>query len=177
MFRVGFSTHAQWVAIASYLLRTFECVFHRGSASFDKVVLACHADDALRLIEPSRAERDVLGTLAYRDNVAVLHSDESAMPCNRRAWSSWNVTAEHRDSTAACHVTYWMNRLQRLPGARQFLVSLNPCTPPRNAWVERHYRTRFSRPLAGLRPSQNPPKVRRVRECNLTVKLNRGHAN
>ena len=106
VFRVGFSTHALWVAIASYLLRTFECVFHHGSASFDKVVLACHADDALRLIEPSGAERDVLGTLAYRDNVAVPHSDESAMPCNRRAWSSWNVTADHRDSTAVlpCHL-------------------------------------------------------------------------
>ena len=115
-------------------------VTDRGSASFDKVVLACHADDALRLIEPSEAERDVLGTFAYRDNVAVLHSDESTMPCNRRAWSSWNVTVDHRDSTAACHVTYWMNRLQRLPGPRQFFVSLNPCTPPHNAWVERHYR-------------------------------------
>ena len=112
----------------------------RGSASFDKVVLACHADDALRLIEPSKVEREVLGAFAYQDNVAVLHSDESAMPWNRSAWSSWNVTADHRDGTTACRVTYWMNRLQRLPGNRQFFVSLNPRTPPHQAWVERHYR-------------------------------------
>ena len=115
-------------------------VTDRGSARFDKVVIACHADDALRLVEPSEVEREVLGAFAYQDNVAVLHSDESAMPCNRRAWSSWNVTARHRDSTAACRVTYWMNRLQRLPGARQFFVSLNPSTPPHHLWVERHYR-------------------------------------
>lgn len=111
-----------------------------GSAPFDRVVLACHADDALALIEPSQAERDVLGAFAYQDNVAVLHSDESAMPRNRRAWSSWNVTTHHRDGTAACDVTYWMNRLQQLPGARQFFVSLNPRTPPHHAWVERDYR-------------------------------------
>ena len=114
-------------------------VTDRGSASFDRVVLACHADDALALVEPSQAERDVLGAFSYQDNVAVLHSDESAMPGNRRAWSSWNVTADHRDGTT-CHVTYWMNRLQRLPGSRQFFVSLNPRTPPHHAWVEREYR-------------------------------------
>ena len=115
-------------------------VTDHGSASFDKIVLACHADDALRLIEPSEAERDVLGAFAYQDNVAVLHSDESAMPWNRCAWSSWNVTVDHGDGTPACNVTYWMNRLQGLPGGRQFFVSLNPRTPPRHAWVERRYR-------------------------------------
>ena len=112
----------------------------KGSVVFDSIVLACHADDALALIEPSRTERDVLGAFAYRDNVAALHSDESAMPRNRRAWSSWNVTADHRDATTACDITYWMNRLQGLPGSRQFFVSLNPRTPPRHVWVERDYR-------------------------------------
>ena len=115
-------------------------VTDRGSASFDRVVLACHADDALALIEPTPAERDVLGAFAYEDNVAVLHSDASAMPRNRRAWSSWNVTADHRDGTSACNVTYWMNRLQRLPGSRQFFVSLNPRTPLDRIWIERDYR-------------------------------------
>ena len=115
-------------------------VTDRGSASFDRVVLACHADDALALIEPSQVEADVLGAFAYQDNVAVLHADQSAMPRHRRAWSSWNVTADHRDGTTACNVTYWMNRLQRLPGSRQFFVSLNPRTPPHDAWIERDYR-------------------------------------
>ncbi|MCY3812061.1 MAG: FAD-dependent oxidoreductase [Gammaproteobacteria bacterium] len=122
------------------LSNSVRVVTDRGSASFDRVVLACHADDALALIEPSPAERDVLGAFAYQDNVAVLHSDESAMPRDRRAWSSWNVTADDRDGTTACNVTYWMNRLQRLPGSRQFFVSLNPRTPPHHAWVERDYR-------------------------------------
>ena len=115
-------------------------VTDRGSASFDRVVLACHADDALAMIEPSQTEADVLGAFDYQDNVAGLHADESAMPRHRRAWSSWKVTADHRDGAAVCNVTYWMNRLQRLPGSRNFFVSLNPRTPPHHPWVERDYR-------------------------------------
>ena len=120
--------------------RSVRVVTDRGSASFDRVVLACHADDALALIEPTDTERDVLGAFDYQDNLAVLHSDESAMPRSRTAWSSWNVTADRRDGGAACNITYWMNRLQRLPGSRQFFVSLNPRTPPRHVWVDRDYR-------------------------------------
>ena len=111
----------------------------RDTAMYDHVVLACHADDALRLLAPSSLEAEVLGAFAYRRNTAVLHSDAATMPRNRSAWSSWNVTANNNE-TAYCEVTYWMNRLQHLPGARQFFVSLNPRTRPRDVWVERDYR-------------------------------------
>ena len=37
--------------------------------------------------------------------------------------------------------------------------------------------TRWASTLAGCRPGKNPPRSLRVRECNPTVKPNRGHAN
>ena len=99
----------------------------RGGAPerFDHAVLACHADQALRLLEdPSPLEREVLSAFPYRANDVVLHDDAALMPRLRKTWSSWNyhLDDEGRDGAS---VTYWMNRLQRLPGRRQLFVTLN----------------------------------------------------
>ena len=106
---------------------------------FDRVVLACHADQALALLAPRPVEREVLGALKYRRNRAVVHSDPSAMPRRRAAWSSWNVTATSRGGIARCRVTYWMNRLQGISEGQQFFVTLNPQAPLRRVWIERDY--------------------------------------
>ena len=98
-----------------------------GSAGerFDHVILACHADQALRLLEdPSPAEREVLSAFPYRANGVLLHDDEQVMPRRRRAWSSWNYHLDDEDHPGAS-VSYWMNRLQRLETPRQLFVSLN----------------------------------------------------
>jgi uncharacterized protein len=92
---------------------------------FDHAILACHADQALRLLaDPSPVERQLLSAFPFRANRVALHEDERVMPARRRAWSSWNY---HLDDQAhpGAGVTYWMNRLQRLPGGRQLFVSLN----------------------------------------------------
>ncbi len=92
---------------------------------FDHVILACHADQALRLLEdPSPAELELLAAFPYRENDVLLHEDEAVMPRRRRAWSSWNYHLDDGDHPGAS-VTYWMNRLQRLPGRRNFFVTLN----------------------------------------------------
>jgi uncharacterized protein len=109
---------------------------------FDGVVLACHSDDALRLLlDPSGEEREILSAIGYHGNTAVLHSDERAMPQRRGAWSSWNAQVGV-EPEAETSVTYWMNRLQSLPGRRQFFVTLNPPSSfaPSRVWAERHYR-------------------------------------
>ncbi|MFT3864191.1 MAG: FAD-dependent oxidoreductase [Solirubrobacterales bacterium] len=93
--------------------------------SFDRVVIAAHSDQALRLLaDPSPAEREVLGAIPYQRNEAVLHTDASLMPRRRTAWSSWNfhLTAEPPARTT---VTYWMNHLQRLRARRQYFLTLN----------------------------------------------------
>ncbi|SEB13723.1 NAD(P)/FAD-dependent oxidoreductase [Variovorax sp. YR216] len=93
---------------------------------FDQVVIAAHADQALRLLPDARPdERRLLGAFRYTRNLAVLHSDPAAMPRRRRVWSSWNYIADRRGEDALC-VSYWMNRLQRLPGAAPLFLTLNP---------------------------------------------------
>lgn len=99
------------------------------SARFDKVVLACHSDQALRMLaSPTAAEREVLGALRYQPNDVVLHTDPSVMPRRKKAWAAWNVhVAEGRARGGnLVRVTYWMNALQPLgPDAPDLFVTLN----------------------------------------------------
>ena len=104
---------------------------------FDEVVLACHSDQALRILgDASDAERALLGAVHYQQNRAVLHTDTALLPRRRQAWSSWNYLAmdDHRgDSPVA--VSYLMNRLQPLPFARPVMITLNPPFEPDPASV------------------------------------------
>lgn len=96
---------------------------------FDKVVLACHSDQSLALLaEPSAAERAVLGAIRYQANRAVLHTDPSVLPRQRRAWAAWNYESAQTSDGSAQRVClhYWINRLQPLPFTQPVLVSLNP---------------------------------------------------
>jgi predicted NAD/FAD-binding protein len=96
-----------------------------GSELFDEVVLALHSDQALRLLsDPSPAEAEVLGAIAYQRNETVLHTDTSLLPRRPSAWASWNY---HLDDEARGRttVTYDMNRLQSLDADDRFLVTLN----------------------------------------------------
>lgn len=98
------------------------------SDTFDAVVIAAHADDALKLLDtPSVEENALLGAFRYTDNRAVLHADDSFMPQRRRVWASWNYVGdrETQASQKLC-VTYWMNRLQNLKSPQQLFVTLNP---------------------------------------------------
>ena len=94
--------------------------------AFDEIVIATHSDQALTLLaDPSDAEREVLGAIPYQANEAVLHTDTSLMPRRRRAWASWNYHLGHAGVGGGASVTYWMNRLQSLPGDTDYLVTLN----------------------------------------------------
>jgi predicted NAD/FAD-binding protein len=97
-----------------------------GRDRFDAVVVAAHADDALRMLDaPSAEERRVLGAFKYQPNRAVVHFDESQMPKRRRVWSSWNYIGDEERAA----VVYWMNRLQNLDCAENIFVTLNPIRP------------------------------------------------
>ncbi len=93
--------------------------------SFDQVVIATHSDQALAMLaDPSPREREILGSIPYQENEAILHTDRMLLPARRRAWASWNyhlLDEPYGRST----VTYHLNRLQRLVSDRQFCVSLN----------------------------------------------------
>lgn len=97
------------------------------SDRFDKVVLACHSDQALRLLADADApERRVLGRVRYRENRAVLHTDPAQMPRRRACWSSWVYRASSRTPEAQASVTYWMNNLQGIAENTPLFVTLNP---------------------------------------------------
>jgi predicted NAD/FAD-binding protein len=96
-----------------------------GTESFDYVFVACHSDQALSLLkDPTPAERQVLGTIQYQSNEAILHTDASLMPKKRCAWAAWNYHIP-RDSSRHVAVTYNMNILQGLDANKQYLVTLN----------------------------------------------------
>ncbi|WAL70083.1 FAD-dependent oxidoreductase [Kitasatospora sp. YST-16] len=93
----------------------------------DAVVVAVHADQALRLLaDPTGAEREVLGAFEYSRNPTVLHRDASVLP--RAAWAraSWNYRMPDCDAPSdRVRVSYHLNRLLRLGGAEDYLVTLN----------------------------------------------------
>jgi predicted NAD/FAD-binding protein len=98
--------------------------------TFDHVVLACHADQALRMLtDPTPAEREVLSAFPYERNTAVLHTDTALLPKRRRAWAAWNYLLLDPTSGAATSpqatVTYCMNILQHLESRHTYCVSLN----------------------------------------------------
>jgi uncharacterized protein len=92
---------------------------------FDQVVLACHSDQALAMLaDPTDAEHEVLGAIAYQRNETVLHTDENLLPRRRRAWAAWNALVPV-DDHAQCTVTYCMNLLQSIQAPVTFNVTLN----------------------------------------------------
>jgi uncharacterized protein len=109
--------------------------------SFDHVVIAGHGDEAFSMLaDKDEAEQDVLGAFRCLPNRAVLHGDAALMPRRRAMWSSWNFLARSADPTEPPCVTYWMNRLQNLPGPNLFLT-LNPRREPAPGLVfaEHHF--------------------------------------
>ena len=109
-----------------------------GTEHFDEVVMACHTDQSLALLDsPTPMETTVLGAIRYQNNRAVLHTDDSLLPKRRLAWAAWNyerATHATRERSAVC-LHYLLNRLQPLPFTKPVILSLNPITEPHVASV------------------------------------------
>ena len=102
-----------------------------GSALYDHVVLACHSDQAHRLlVDADPLERSVIGNVQFQPNRALLHTDARLMPESRGVWSAWNYMS---DGNAEPHVsvTYLLNKLQPLPFSTPLFISLYPSIEPR----------------------------------------------
>ena len=113
----------------------------QGSERFDAVVLACHSDQALRLLEAGGGalplEQQVLGAIRYQPNRAVLHTDARLLPQRRAAWAAWNYERAPdlgREQARVC-LHYLLNRLQPLPWQQPVIVSLNPVREPQASQI------------------------------------------
>ena len=101
-----------------------DVVTGQGRARFDRVVLACHSDQALALLEhPSAMEREVLGAIRYQPNQVDLHWDARLLPKRRNCWAAWNIVKA--PDSARVSVTYDMNILQGLKAPLPLAVTLN----------------------------------------------------
>jgi predicted NAD/FAD-binding protein len=99
--------------------------------NFDRVILACHADEALSLLaDPTADETRILREFRFQANTATVHTDATVMPRCRRAWASWNYEINSREGdrgsgTVEPATHYWMNSLQNLARGRNYFVSIN----------------------------------------------------
>ncbi|MEP6662920.1 MAG: NADP transhydrogenase subunit alpha, partial [Verrucomicrobiota bacterium] len=95
--------------------------------TFDKVILASHADQSLALLADADAqEKNLLSPFQYQRNLATLHTDASVMPKTKLAWSSWNYRIDQKpDSAVSPSTIYWMNSLQGVSDRENYFVSIN----------------------------------------------------
>jgi predicted NAD/FAD-binding protein len=136
-----------------------EVITPAGSHWFDEVVMACHSDQTLELVHGiDQDARNILASVPYQKNRAILHTDKNFLPTTERCWAAWNYTAKSGATpTAQQHVSvnYLINRLQPLPKAfesTQIIVSLNPLTDPNPTLV--HEEIHYSHPVFDMRAVQ-----------------------
>ena len=136
-----------------------EVITSSGLYQFDEVVMACHSDQTLELVHGiDQDARNILASVPYQKNRAILHTDVNFLPATERCWAAWNYTAKSGTTpTAQQHVSvnYLINRLQPLPKAfesTQIIVSLNPLTDPKPSLV--HEEIHYSHPVFDMRAVQ-----------------------
>ena len=92
--------------------------------TFDKIVLACHSNQALKMIQnPTNDEKNILSSINYQENRATIHTDTSVLPNRKKAWSSWNYLSTNETENVV--LTYNMNILQNLKSDKVFCVTIN----------------------------------------------------
>lgn len=117
-----------------------------GSERFDHAIVACHADQALRMLaDPTETERDLLGAFPYQTNEVIVHTDASVLPRRKLAWAAWNARLLDGDRAGQAAVTYNMNILQSLNSAHTYCVTLNEDRDVDPASIVR--RIRYQHPL------------------------------
>lgn len=133
-----------------------------GEEIYDHVIFACHADEALKMIDnPNEEEKSVIGAFSYQDNKIIVHRDTSFMPRNKKCWSSWVYLSEAReDKKDTVALSYWMNNLQNLGTDVPILVTLNPGRRPQEDLIfDEHV---FSHPVFDVKAIKAQQNIHRV---------------
>ena len=135
--------------------------------TYDKVVLASHADETMNIISDlTSQEREILSNFKYRKNKAVIHSDESAMPKNRKAWCSWNSSLNPNNNQQSS-VTYWLNQLQNLKINKNIFLTINPFFNINPDLI--HNMIDFTHPYYDEKALNNQSKLSSIQNINNTL--------
>jgi predicted NAD/FAD-binding protein len=114
--------------------------------TFDRVILAAHADESLALLRsPTSLQEKLLSAFRYQANETLLHTDATVMPQRKLAWAAWNYRMEPSDEGERPSTHYYMNRLQGVSDRENYFVSLNYADridPEKVLW-----RTNYTHPI------------------------------
>ena len=128
--------------------------------SYDKVVMTCHADDAMRAIKQGMSQGmiNILDKVRYTNSIAVAHTFAGVLAPDRNAWRTYNVLIREGQAIHPYSMTYVMNRHRNdaavwydetdahstpvmkttefnKAGMPQYFVTLNPCVPIPDEYV------------------------------------------
>ena len=135
--------------------------------NYDKVVLASHADESLKIISDiTNKEREILSNFKYKPNKAVIHSDENLMPVNKNAWCSWDssLNPENKEQSS---VTYWLNQLQNLKTDKNIFLTINPFVEIASDKI--YHKIDFTHPYYDEKALQNQPNLKTIQNKNNTL--------
>ncbi|MDG1096837.1 MAG: FAD-dependent oxidoreductase [Methylophilaceae bacterium] len=135
---------------------------HGSKRLFDHVIFACHADEALQMIEaPTADEASILSNFQYQHNQIIVHTDTSFMPQRQQCWSSWVYLSEQKqDKSNGVSLSYWMNNLQSLETKVPVIITLNPARRPKeNLIMDEHS---FSHPIFDYNAIVSQDKLDRI---------------
>ena len=135
--------------------------------NYDKVVLASHADESLKIISDiTNKEREILSNFKYKPNKAVIHSDENLMPVNKNAWCSWNSSL-NPDNKEQSSVTYWLNQLQNLKTDKNIFLTINPFVEIDSDKI--YHKIDFTHPYYDEKALQNQSNLKTIQNKNNTL--------
>ena len=135
--------------------------------NYDKVVLASHADESLKIISDiTNKEREILSNFKYKPNKAVIHSDENLMPINKNAWCSWNSSL-NPDNKEQSSVTYWLNQLQNLKTDKNIFLTINPFVEIDSDKI--YHKIDFTHPYYDEKALQNQSNLNSIQNTNNTL--------
>ena len=135
--------------------------------NYDKVVLASHADESLKIISDiTNKEREILSNFKYKPNKAVIHSDENLMPLNKNAWCSWNSSLNPNNKEQSS-VTYWLNQLQNLKTDKNIFLTINPFVKIASDKI--YHKIDFTHPYYDEKALQNQSNLKTIQNKNNTL--------
>ena len=135
--------------------------------NYDKVVLASHADESLKIISDiTNKEREILSNFKYKPNKAVIHSDKNLMPINKNAWCSWNSSL-NPDNKEQSSVTYWLNQLQNLKTDKNIFLTINPFVEIDSDKI--YHKIDFTHPYYDEKALQNQSNLKTIQNKNNTL--------